>query len=215
MKVLREKTDILIMEYASGALDDARALLMSSYIRLCPEARRFMLQCEKLGGALMEHCCEPAAMNERSMKNVLNRLDEERYADTMPPSDACLDARCEGRKWRVFVPGIRHKAVQTAQCRYRTILVRMAPGARIPPHIHRGIEMTLVLEGTFYDERGAYRAGDLVFIEEEDVAATPQTPHRPVAGDRGCLCLVLSEKPVRFTGALGSFLNALTRRAGL
>lgn len=76
-------------------------------------------------------------------------------------------------------------------------LLKIAPGRRMPEHSHGGVELTLVLDGAYTDECGTYKVGDVQ--EADDV-----TQHRPVA-DRasGCICLVASDKPPRFTGLLG------------
>lgn len=48
---------------------------------------------------------------------------------------------------------------QQAEEGHATSLVRYEPGSRFSPHTHPGGEEILVLEGTFSDENGDYKAG--------------------------------------------------------
>jgi anti-sigma factor ChrR (cupin superfamily) len=69
-------------------------------------------------------------------------------------------------------------------------LLRYAPGAGVPAHLHRGLETILVLEGTQSDERGTYAEGSLILNPEG-------TTHR-VWSDDGCVVLIQWTLPVEF-----------------
>ena len=69
-------------------------------------------------------------------------------------------------------------------------LLRYAPGAGVPAHLHRGLETILVLEGTQSDDRGTYPPGSLVLNPEG-------TSHR-VWSDGGCVVLIQWTLPVEF-----------------
>ena len=64
-----------------------------------------------------------------------------------------------------------------------TSLVRFAPGASFPEHVHDGGEEFLVLEGAFCDETGCFPAGHYV-------RNPPGSRHRPSAPD-GCVIQVV------------------------
>lgn len=68
-------------------------------------------------------------------------------------------------------------------------LLRYAPGARVPRHLHTGLETILVLDGAQSDERGTYRCGDLVLNPEGSVHSVWSEP--------GCVVLIQWERPVR------------------
>lgn len=68
-------------------------------------------------------------------------------------------------------------------------LLRYAPGASVPRHLHTGLETILVLEGSQSDERGTYPAGSLVLNPEGSVHS--------VRSDEGCVVLIEWERPVR------------------
>lgn len=69
-------------------------------------------------------------------------------------------------------------------------LLRYAPGASVPAHLHRGLETILVLDGAQSDERGTYGQGTLVLNPAG-------TSHR-VWSDPGCVVLIQWTLPVEF-----------------
>ena len=74
----------------------------------------------------------------------------------------------------------------------------------MPDHGHGGAELTLVLEGAYSDETGAYRRGDMQDVDET-------IEHTPVADtETGCICLIASEQPARFKGLVGRLLQPWT-----
>ncbi|MGE0386228.1 MAG: cupin domain-containing protein [Gammaproteobacteria bacterium] len=70
------------------------------------------------------------------------------------------------------------------------VLLRYAPGGRVPWHEHIGHEHILVLAGSQADESGRASAGSLIVNR-------PGTAHSVVSED-GCIVLLIYELPVRF-----------------
>lgn len=68
-------------------------------------------------------------------------------------------------------------------------LLRYAPGAAVPRHLHTGLETIFVLEGSQNDERGHYPAGTLVL--------NPEGSAHSVWSDEGCVVLIQWQRPVR------------------
>ncbi len=60
-------------------------------------------------------------------------------------------------------PGIENKVLYSEPSGRRTVLTRLAPGAKLPPHRHVGLEQSFVLEGSLVDEDGACTAGNFVW----------------------------------------------------
>jgi putative transcriptional regulator len=88
---------------------------------------------------------------------------------------------------------------------FRTRLIRLMAGKRVPRHTHEGHELTVVIEGGFRDELGHHVRGDLVIADSH-------VDHRPVADEDGdCLCLTVTDAPLRLTGPIGRLLNPLLR----
>lgn len=68
-------------------------------------------------------------------------------------------------------------------------ILRYAPGARVPLHLHTGLETILVLEGSQSDERGDYPKGSLVL--------NPEGTSHSVWSETGCAVLIQWERPVK------------------
>lgn len=68
-------------------------------------------------------------------------------------------------------------------------LLRYAPGARVPRHLHTGLETIIVLHGSQSDEAGDYGPGSFV--------ANPVGTVHAVHSEEGCVVLIQWTKPVR------------------
>ena len=72
-------------------------------------------------------------------------------------------------------------------------------GRAVPDHGHRGMELTLVLQGAFRRQRGPLRPGDVEI-------ATEDLEHPPVAeAGADCICLAATDAPLRFNGLIPRF----------
>lgn len=60
-------------------------------------------------------------------------------------------------------PGVETKVLYAEPSGRRTTLTRLAPGARLPPHRHVGLEQSFVLEGSLADDDGVCTAGNFVW----------------------------------------------------
>lgn len=107
-------------------------------------------------------------------------------------------AASEGLVWKKLAGGINQALVKLddeTQCEF----IYMTPGSQVPVHRHQGSEVTLVLDGSFSDELGHYRASDFVVRTKEHM-------HRP-ASDEGCLCFAVLDSPLTFTKGLARLMN--------
>lgn len=68
-------------------------------------------------------------------------------------------------------------------------ILRYAPGAKVPHHLHTGLETILVLEGIQSDERGSYGKGTLVL--------NPKGSSHSVWSENGCAVLIQWERPIK------------------
>lgn len=88
--------------------------------------------------------------------------------------------------------GVERRVLYADASGRQTVLVRMAPGARLPDHRHAGVEQSFVLEGTLVDEDGACTTGNFVWRRAGSIH-TAWTPD-------GCLVLAIFERPNEFLG---------------
>ena len=210
-------TDDLLLRYASGHLPEAQSLVIATHLALCPICRAKVAEYEALGGALVEDL-DPVPVAEDALAAVLARLDEPDHArdaavlwPKAPLSQADLLVPRPLRdylgislgelSWRRLMPGLEEADIAVGPESVRARLMRVESGKGMPRHSHEGEEMTLVLSGAYRDESGCYRRGDLQI-------ADPEIDHRPVA-DEGepCICLVVTDAPLKLTGPFGRLLN--------
>jgi anti-sigma factor ChrR (cupin superfamily) len=90
--------------------------------------------------------------------------------------------------WIENTPGHKSKVINyDPVTELLTILTRLEPGARIPPHTHEDVEQTFVLEGSLVDDEGECTAGNFV-IRAKGSRHSPMAPN-------GCTMVVFFLKP--------------------
>ena len=208
----------LLLDYAGGGLDESWSLVVACHLTLCPHCRRELAAIERLGGSMLDDIA-PQPMRS-GFAAVAGRLGEQDTAGkTMPakslsrPSDGIprplLDYLATGVDriaWRWSGAGLHSFALPVPKARGGMVsLLKIAPGTGMPLHTHRGEEMTLVLSGGFTDENGAFERGDVE-------VADGSVEHRPVAmAGQPCICLAVTDAPLRFRGPFGWALNQWAR----
>ncbi len=103
---------------------------------------------------------------------------------TMNPDDPTLI-------WRAFHDGVDILPINGTPEGYFCALLRYEAGAVVPHHAHSGHEHILILRGAQSDERGTYAQGTFLIN-------MPDSSHRVVSSDTGCVVLAIWEAPVRF-----------------
>ena len=94
---------------------------------------------------------------------------------------------------------------KTGQSDYEVALHRICAGGKTPKHDHQGTEFTVVLKGSFSDERAVYNEGDFLVRHPGDV-------HQPMGAQNGeCICLSALDAPIKFTNPLGFLMKPLLR----
>lgn len=207
--------DELLMAHAAGRLPEPVALIVATHLALSPSARERYRQFETLGGVLLEEL-QPTSLADDAWQRLVARLDDpptlEPPASTPPaaatnlprPLRDYLPAPLEALRWRNYGSAAEFELPLRVPG-FRTTLIRVRAGRMVPQHTHEGNELTLVLEGAFHDKIGHYRRGDLAI-------ADGSVNHRPRADDdQDCLCLAVTDAPLRLTGLIGRLLNPFIR----
>lgn len=226
-----------LIDYAVGSLWEAPSLVIATHLALCPNCRRQVKEYEAIGGLILEREDE-APVSAGSLSAVLARLDAETPATLTRPASAGPGPRpasamrgrppaVNGRRpagafvlpqplrsyvggepweldWKPLMPGLDVVEIDVGG-HGRARLMRLRGGTKAPRHTHEGMELTLVLAGGYTDDGVHYRRGDLAFSDRT-------VDHEP-AVDPGedCLCLAVTDAPLRLTGPLTRFLNPLLR----
>ncbi|MCB1428124.1 MAG: ChrR family anti-sigma-E factor [Nitratireductor sp.] len=199
-----ETRDILLAHYSAGALPRPVHAMIGAHLEMRPDSRAIVAGMEAVAGDALASF-EPAALTNH--KNMLDRvlqsapgegarLDSLRASsDVMPRAlQDFTGFRADTIPWRSKLPGFKEVVLgEIDGCDARLFWIR--PGRAIPEHTHSGSELTLVLDGGFFDEEGHYVRGDIA-------AADETVDHRPVADDDApCICFAITTAPLRLTGS--------------
>ena len=198
-------TDALLMSYSAGTLPEAFSLVVATHVSLCDECRARLDSFDAVGGALLGEAGE-VEMSEDSLEATMALIDaapEILQTANVAGPDAILPAPlqqyvggdADAIRWRPIGGGVRQAVLDTdgdASVR----LLAIPGGAAMPDHGHRGMELTLVLQGAFRDEEDRFGRGD-VEVANEDLH------HTPIAEEGiECICLAATDAPLRFKGII-------------
>lgn len=198
--------EALLIEYANGSLDEAKALLVATHMALCPGCREAVAAGEAVSATL---AFEDAAGEVGPVPDVAGitverpSLVDPRSPLLVPePLRGYLGAPIDGLAWVPVLRGMREYPLPEFAGRSSVRLLAIEPGRRMPQHTHEGLELTLVLQGSFSDTSGRYARGDVA-------TADGSINHQPHAGEGElCLCLAVEDAPLRLTGFTGAVINA-------
>lgn len=205
----------LLLDYATGSLDEPVGLLVATHLALCPTCRGQVEHYERIGGALLDEAANDTSGGDL-LERVLAQLDESDMEPDAPkkaksapiesgipqPLRDYLGDSVANLPWRSW-PGVKEHRLLAEHEGYTTRLLSISPGKAMPQHSHEGQEFTLVLRGGFTD-------GDDHFLPGDVATADPSVDHKPVA-DSGedCLCLAVTTGPLKLTGRYMRILNPL------
>lgn len=207
--------DGLIAGYVSGSLPPPVQVLVEAHLELSPRNHRWMGDLEAVAGSFLDGI-EPVAVPARDRKlDQIFATAPDIALDPEPvraPAANAMDEsglpatllRYVGRPlsdipWKTRLPGIREWRIGSDDG-FATSLFCLRAGHGLPPHTHRGTEMTLVIHGGFTDTTGHYGVGDVSIADD-------QIDHRPRADEDGdCIGFVVSNASLRLTGRLGRLL---------
>ena len=216
MRTNHHLDDATIMSFAAGTLPAPLSLVVSAHLGFCSQCRERVRKAEVIGSAVLEQI-EPAKMSPGALNNVLERLDAPSPApmisvnvaepeDTIYPSKIrrALGVPVSEIKWRSVARGVKLHEVDVGREHLgKLFLMKIAPGKALPAHGHGGMELTLVLSGSYTDKFGTYRRGDIADLDDD-------VEHQPIVDDgEECICVVASEHPAKFKGILPKIFQPL------
>ncbi|KEA64012.1 hypothetical protein ADIMK_1747 [Marinobacterium lacunae] len=215
MNISHHFDDATLMAYASGSMPQGMALLVACHLQWCASCREKVSLNEAVGGTLLERV-KPAALDAGALDRLMDRLDEPdvpaaesesvEYADPEVPSPlgSLLGCSLNGLAWRRLGYGV-HQYDLGLSGPGATRLLRIAPGVSVPHHGHRGSELTLILRGSYSDELGRFRVGDVADVDAE-------IDHQPIVDtDQECICLIATDAPLKFSGLVGRLIQPFVR----
>ncbi|MGR3679769.1 MAG: ChrR family anti-sigma-E factor [Paracoccaceae bacterium] len=201
--------DAMLAAYAAGTLPRAFAVAVASHVSLCAQCRVTLEAHQAVGGAVLE-VTDAVAVSTSLKDNILAQLD----APYMPepvfdrngiyPGPVMEVMKGRAPKWKKLGMGVLQD-ILSADAHGSVRLLYIPPGQAVPDHSHNGLEMTLVLQGSFSDDTGCFGVGDIEIADET-------LEHTPVAdlGD-ACICLAATDARLRFNTLLPRLLQPLLR----
>ncbi len=212
MTIKHHLPDTLLMAYSAGQLPEAFNLVVATHLSMCDECRAALGAFDAVGGVLVE-TADAAAVSDASFATTLALIaalkpvadERARPVGVFPtPLAEYVGGDLNAVKWRSIGMGVRQAILPTAKGA-SVRLLHIPAGQAMPDHGHRGMELTLVLQGAFSDGSGRYNRGD-VDVETE------KTQHTPVAEPGlACICLSATDAPLRFTSFVPRMLQPLFR----
>ena len=229
MNIKHHPTNQTLMDYASGTLSQAMELLVATHMTVCPHCRDKVDGFETMGGAALE-TTNSMAMADHSLDHVMAMLERETANENIvtqempslrrvavgesitgsamsalprPLADLLPDdvMSLEDIPWKKLAPGVKHFQLKSIESKGTVRLMKIAPGVSIPDHGHHGHEMTLLIKGSYIDEIGRFRAGDVADLDDD-------VDHQPIADTaEECICLIATDAPMKFNRLLPKLLQ--------
>lgn len=205
-------SDAVLADYVAGDLAEAFGLVVAVHLSMCDDCRAQAMTLDALGGAVLD-AGDATAMAVGAFEAVMGRLEA---APVAPPRRAVkrgilptplidyIGGDLDAVKWKSVGKGVK-QAILPTDVAASARLLRIPGGVAVPDHGHRGMEMTLVLQGAFADETGRFGPGDVEIAGDE----LEHTPVAEVGAD--CICLAATEAPLRFRGLLPRLAQSFFR----
>lgn len=214
MTIQHHPDDELLVSYASGELAEAWSVLVATHTALCPACRSKVRAAEAVGGALISDDA-PAEMSADALEATLVRAataedtsEPARIASAVEgtpvlpqPLRDYAGSDLDGLNWRRLGRGAYHIPLVSGRGAPTARLIRIPAGRPVPEHGHNGLELTMVLQGSFVDGKVQYSAGDVETADSD-------LEHQPVAAPgQDCICLAVTDAPLRFRGAVARLVQ--------
>jgi len=199
--------DALVSGYVAGSLPKPLHVLMDAHLELSPAHRPIVAGLEGVAGDALEQL-DPMELGDRDgalsaifASRTSAETDPVKRCGTMPRALAdFVGHSVDDIPWKTKMPGFREYDMEDVDgCHVSMFWIK--PGRTVPSHTHEGMELSLIIDGAFRDERGRFGRGDISI-------ADPSVDHRPVAEkDVPCIGFAVTDAPLRLTGSLRQRLS--------
>lgn len=216
-------TDEQLIDFSAGALVMSRALPIAVHIEQCAICQQNINKLQLLGSIQLESIA-PQPVSDSVKASVLAKITASKntIAADKKVEPAKLAKRRDGLKiprslsrwvpddyqsikWTKISSSVFLHELCTDGNGAKASLVKVKAGGSMAQHGHSAEEVTVILQGSFSDHEGSYNPGDFIFHKSGD-------KHQPVATvDQDCICLIVLDGPVQFTGLLTRLLNPFLR----
>ncbi|WP_372573371.1 ChrR family anti-sigma-E factor [Ruegeria jejuensis] len=206
-------TDELLMAYSAGTLPEAFNLMVATHLSLCDTCRAQAESYDALGGCMLQDAPDSVDMADGALDATLALIAGGPAPDapTHPSCDVLpaplrdyVGGGVSDIRWKPVGMGVKQAILPTSSAASARLLFIPA-GAAMPDHGHKGMELTMVLQGAFSDEIDRFARGD-VEIADEDLE------HMPVADiSADCICLAVTDAPLKFNSLIPKLVQPFLR----
>ncbi len=209
-------TDDILMGYSAGTLPEAFSLMVAAHVSLCDTCRAQLASFDCVGGELLDmeqhnDVQMDTGSFEATMALINGGAPTEVPAHFADPSSILptplrdyIGGDLSAIKWKPVGLGVKQAILPTSRDATARLL-HIPAGAAMPDHGHRGLEMTMVLQGAFRDEDDYFARGDV------EIAGSDMH-HTPIADiHEDCICLAVTDAPLQFEGLLPKIVQRFVR----
>jgi putative transcriptional regulator len=206
----------MLVEFSAGTLDTATSICVASHLHFCKCCRDEVARLDEVGSQLMA-ISSPETIDDALFDKIMAKIDDPQSAVDATPTmktgvsgfpvhvNKLLHSSAKTPVWKRLSKSMQEAKLFTGQDKFEVALHKICAGGVTPKHDHRGLEYTVVLKGSFSDEKSVYTEGDFIIRKPGDV-------HQPMGAKNGeCICLSAQEAPIKLTSLLGYFLNPWLR----
>ena len=195
----------LIFSYSSGNLGEAKSLFVSMYLFLNSVAEK---KASIFDNILAENLINLDEMTPKKLnyKDCINSSYNNKLSENIKSNYNPLInfvGNLNNLNWKSIYKGFKEFNLPVND-KDNIKLIKMDPGTSVPLHSHNGKEYIIVINGSFCDEYGEYKTGDMQINDQK-------IKHHPTACEKnGCICLSITESDIIFFGKFASALNLFT-----
>lgn len=215
MTISHHLSDVTLQDYAAGSLDHTMEVVIACHLTLCSSCRSRSNLADGLGGVMLNNVTSTAprisalellAKEPENLEPQNHQNDQKtatHFATDVPrPLGRLLPTQLDQLEWKRIAPGIKQFNLSNKSRREGAFkLLHLDPGVVLSEHTHQDRELTLVLKGSYQDEIGRFKKGDIADLDDHVV-------HQPVVDtDEPCIALIATLSPVRYSGMLGRLLQ--------
>lgn len=209
----------MLVEFSAGTLETAPSICISAHLHFCEACRTELLSLNEIGAQLMAEAT-PVPVDDAALESALDAvmavIDQPQRVETavkdqpnksgFPFSISKLIANAESTlTWKRLTSSVDIAQFKTGQKVFEVALHKICAGGKTPKHDHNGVEYTVVLKGSFSDERAVYKEGDFLMRQPGDV-------HQPMGAQNGeCICLSALSAPIKLANPLGFLMKPWLR----
>ena len=184
-----------LVDFATGALDEAEAVVVACHLGLCARCAGAIAALETVGGFLLDeieadlmNASDPdATLGARRQAAAATRIDDDVRADR---SNEGLPAPLRGRlgkalddlDWSRDIAGVRSAPIPELSGDCEAVMIRIAAGRKVPRHGHDSAQLAIILSGGLTSGTERFASGDVMYADETVVHG-----HQADA-DQDCLC---------------------------